>query len=211
MKRTLLLLFLCASFYGHAQEVNRIAKAYYRSNPFITPFSSFLEHLVNDPTLENKKIHKRTDSTLFFFEGDYRTHRPFGIPDSYRTHVVLTEIEVEASDSGRSVVRTVYVYQLVGYSAAGDKGMKEVKKVFDRFTRKSEDDFAHKDYKELTRDGKQVGEINNFQLYPYLNFDHVTIAWANGQNGDNLFALTIRFIVSDNWGRVPYLPGLLSD
>lgn len=208
MKRILLLLFLCASFYSHAQEVNRIAKAYYRSDPFITPFSSFLEHLVNDPTLENKKMHKRTDTTLFFFEGDYRTHRPFGIPNSNRTHVVLTEREEAAIDSGRAVVRVVFVYQLVGYSPAGENGMKEVKKLFERFTKKSGNRFANKTYKELTRDGKQVGEINNFQLYPYLDFDHVTTAWANSENGDNVFAITIRFVVSNNWGIVPYMPGL---
>lgn len=209
MKKTILLLFLCASFYAHAQEVERITKAYYRSNPFITPFSSFLEHLVNDPTLENKKTYKRTDSTLFFFEGDYRTHRPFGITGSNRTHVVLTETEEQALDSGKSVVRVVFIYQLVGYSSAGENGMKEVKKIFERFSKKNDDRFANKTYKELNRDGKQVGEVRNFQLYPYLDFDHVTAAWANAENGENIFAITIRFVVSNNWASAPYLPGLI--
>ncbi|HEX2627614.1 MAG TPA: hypothetical protein VHM26_01335 [Chitinophagaceae bacterium] len=209
MKRTILLLFLSASFYGHAQEVERIIKTYCRSNPFITPFSSFLEHLVNDPTLENKKTHKRTDSTFFFFEGDYKTHRPFGITGSTRTHVVLSETQEQALDSGKAVVRTVFVYQLVGYSPPGENGMKEVKKIFDRFSKKHEERFANKTYKELTRDGKQAGEVRNFQLYPYLDFDHVTAAWANSDKGDNIFAITIRFVVSNNWASVPYMPGLI--
>src|ERR1041384_8325632 len=102
MKRTLLLLFLVVSFYSHAQEVQRIAKTYFRSNPFITPFSDFLNHLVKDPTLQNKNMHKKTDSTLFFFEGDYSTHRPFGLAGSH-THVVLAEKQEEAIDSGRTV------------------------------------------------------------------------------------------------------------
>lgn len=208
MKRTLLLLFLFISFYSHAQEVNRIAKTYYRSNPFITPFSDFLSHLVNDPTLNNKTIHKKTDTSSFFFEGDYSTHKPFGLTNS-RTHVVLAELQQQANDSGRSVIRTIYVYQLIGYSTKDEDGTKEVKKTFERFARKSQNHFANTNYRELTRDGKQIGEINDFQLYPYLPFDHVTTAWANTEKGENLFAITIRFVVANNRAKVPYLPGLI--
>lgn len=203
------------SFYSHSQqlnyrasEINSIAKLYYRSNPFITPFSDFLNHLMKDSTLSNTVTHKRTDSTLFFFEGDYSKHRPFGIPDS-RTHVVLAEREEEAIDSGRSVLRTIFIYQLVSYSPAGEAGTKDVKKAFERFTRSYQNDFANKNYREFTRDSKQVGEITDFQLYPYLSFSHLTAAWANTEKGDNLFTITIRFIVSNNLARIPYLPGLV--
>src|SRR6266404_4803476 len=55
-----------------------IAKDYFRSNPYNTYFSSFLNHLMNDPTLSDKTITKRTDSSFFFFMGNYNNHNPFG-------------------------------------------------------------------------------------------------------------------------------------
>jgi hypothetical protein len=207
MRKLLLLLLLLASSICYSQPINRIAKTFYRSNPFIVSFSDFLTHLINDPTLENKKLMKKTDSTLFFLEGDYKTHRPFVLNDS-RTHVILAEKE-EALDSAGTSYRTVYVYQLIGYAAPGDEGLKEVKKEYERFCRKYKNGFNGGMYtQELMLNEKQTGEICNFKLYQYLSFYPVTVAWAHSKDGTNLYALTMRFIMDDNKATIPFLPTL---
>src|SRR5437762_6030635 len=70
------------------QIVYDIAKSYYRSNPFENEFSKFLNHLMNDPTLADKIIHKKTDSTLFFLKGVYSSHNPFFFKAN-KTEVIL--------------------------------------------------------------------------------------------------------------------------
>lgn len=209
MKRILLLFLLLSSLAGESQPIGRIAKTYYRSNPFITPFNDFVSHLINDPTLVNKKLMKKTDSTLFFMEGDYSTHRPFVLKDG-RTHIILAEKQ-EPVDSLGMAYRTIYVYQIIGYAAAGDEGAKEVKKEFERFCRKYRSGFVNTNTQELMSNDKQLGEICEFQLYRYLPFIPVTAAWAHSQDGTNIFALTIRFVMVDNRAMVPYLPTLIPD
>ncbi|MEI9909831.1 MAG: hypothetical protein WDO71_09270 [Bacteroidota bacterium] len=61
------LLVYCTSF-GQAQvssPVYKIARDYFRSDPFQEEFSSFLIHLLNDPGISGKLIEKRTDTSLF--------------------------------------------------------------------------------------------------------------------------------------------------
>src|SRR5678815_5056358 len=41
----------------------QMVKGYFRSDPYKTEFSWFLDHLLNDPTLTNKTINKKTDSS----------------------------------------------------------------------------------------------------------------------------------------------------
>ena len=64
------------SSYGQ-DPVSKITKTYFRPDPFSKEFSSFVLHLINDPTLTNKIVLKRTDSTLFYLEGRYITFNPF--------------------------------------------------------------------------------------------------------------------------------------
>src|SRR5829696_8649808 len=68
----------------------KISQSYFRSEPYRKDFSKFLQHLLNDPTIINKTIRKKTDSTLFLFKGEYKGHSPYGfVPD--RTEIRLTE------------------------------------------------------------------------------------------------------------------------
>ena len=63
-------IFICIQALSQ-QTIIDVTKAYYRSTPFDKEFSKFLSHLLNDPTLSNKKLQKRTDSSLFYFKDDY--------------------------------------------------------------------------------------------------------------------------------------------
>jgi hypothetical protein len=185
-----------------AQEtIFNIAKTYYRSDPFEKEFSSFLNHLMNDPTLINKTINKKTDSTLFFLEGIYTSHSPFFFKADH-TKIILAEKEEVENDS-LQYVNTTFYYQLIAYASPGEEGVRDVRETFEKFCRHYKKKFDGDNYKELKAEEKQVGEIRDYSL-KYPGFYPLTVAWAtaNGQN-DNIFALTIRFRVFENQAYLP--------
>jgi hypothetical protein len=211
MKRSLLLLMLSYHLAGHSQETFvKISESYFRSTPFHKEFSRFVSHLMNDPTLINKRILKKTDSTLFFLEGDYSSHNPFFFK-SIRTSVILAEKELETGDSLRPA-QTIYIYQLIGYAPSGEDGIKEVKAEYEKFCRRYKKGFSESAYKELKEGDKQSGEMNNFS-FNGLSFYPLTAAWATSKtHQDNLFAITIRFKVFNNTAYLfPQLPRILVD
>jgi|SRR5438477_5838345 len=83
MRRFPLMIALMAGLHGYSQEppdpeqvskddaIFQVARHYLRSNPYNIHFSAFLNHLINDPTLSNKTIQKRSDTSFFFFRGVY--------------------------------------------------------------------------------------------------------------------------------------------
>src|SRR5262245_22315197 len=76
----------------------QVAKNYFRSNPFDREFSQFLSHIMNDPTLTNSIINKRTDTTFFYLRGEYTHHNPFFFK-AKRTSVIVGEKEIVLNDS----------------------------------------------------------------------------------------------------------------
>src|SRR5215813_7432358 len=131
---SVLLFTIAVSCYSQSDEpIFQITKSYFRSNPYKTHFSTFLNHLVSDPTLSNKTLTKRSDTSFFFFKGDYSAHNPFGYKAD-RTEIRLAETEFAMSDS-LSTTDTLLIYQLLGY-AYGSEGPDAVKKEFAKFERK---------------------------------------------------------------------------
>jgi hypothetical protein len=203
MKKYLsILIFVTYSYQSPAQQtLNHIAEIYYRSNPFEKEFSKFLNHLMNDPTLINKIIHKKTDSTLFFLEGIYTSHNPCFFKAS-QTKIILAEREEAESDSSK-YLHTVFVYQLISYASPGDEGIKDVREEFEKFCRHYKKKFEGDHYKELKAEKKLTGEIRDYSL-KYQGFFPLSVAWATSREHDvNIFALTIRFIVFDNQAYLP--------
>src|SRR5260221_14739721 len=100
MKRvSLIFSILFFSNFCPAQDVlMQVAKNYFRSNPFDRAFSQFLSHLMNDPTVTNTTISKRTDTTFFYLRGDYTHHNPFFFK-AKRTAVIVGEKEIVINDS----------------------------------------------------------------------------------------------------------------
>jgi len=183
------------------QAIYDIAKNYYRSNPFENEFSKFLNHLMNDPTLADKIIYKKTDSTLFFLKGVYASHSPFFFKAD-KTEIILAEYE-EADKDSSQFIHTVFVYQLISHAASGEEGIKNVKEEFEKLCRHYKKRFDENNYRELKAGEKQAGEIRNYSSN-YPGFFPLTIAWATSkEHDDNIFALTIRFMVFENRAYLP--------
>ncbi|MBI5372961.1 MAG: hypothetical protein HZA79_13145 [Sphingobacteriales bacterium] len=191
----------------------KIIRQYYRINPFNKEFSSFLQRLMNDPTLSNTTIHRKTDSTLFFLEGNYTTHRPFFFPAG-QVKVILAERELTPDLPARLAAKragqagsaedfnTVFLYQLVGYAPGGKEGEQDVKKEFEKLSRQYQRVFEISSPREL-KSGQQVyGEVRDF-YFTNVFFPILTLAWSTSGEKENLVAITVRFMVYNN---AAYLP-----
>ena len=186
----LAIILLCGK-YSKSQDVMKdIAKTYFRSNPFITEFGFFLDHLLHDPTIINKEMKKRTDTSFFYFKGQYTNHNPFPFI-SLRTEIMLTETTENVPDSIPRL-DTFFVYQILAYTLGGKEGLDDVKKEFNRFDKKFGKKFANAEKNDLTQDEEIVGEARNY-FYQFFFLSPVTAAWGmiKGKN-ENVFALTLR-------------------
>lgn len=201
MKINLLLFILLAAPPVLAQGIYTTTRNYYRQDPFHKPFAQFLNNLVGDPALTEKEIKKKTDSTLFFLQGTYTSHKPFFFPAS-RCKVILAEYQ-EYTDSTETETYNYFVYQLVGYAAPGDEGVRDIKEEFERLSKKVKRGLTEHNRRELKRGPVTTGMVVDYG-YPYLVFDPLTIAWASSnEKKENIIALTVRFILRDN---AAYLP-----
>jgi hypothetical protein len=155
----LLLAFLIICCSTNSQEiVFKITREYFRSDPFRGEFSSFVKHLFNDPSLTNKLTEKRTDTSLFYFQGTYTNYNPFFFKPK-RVEVILTEIEV---DLDSLIKDTLYTYQLLAYNDATKQGTDEIKKEFEKIYKHYKNGFPKSDYKEDPPGGRFSGSVYNF-------------------------------------------------
>ena len=179
----------------------QIAKNYFRSNPYHLRFSTFLSHLLNDPTLINKTVTKRSDSSLFLFKGYYSHHSPFTFK-AERTEIRLEEIEVDLNDF-ISRKDTVMFYQLLGY-AYGAAGMEAVKKEFTKFDRRYGKNFFTQDT-EIKNGDKIVGLGKNY-FTVISTISPLSIAWVRLDDLQNVFTITLRMKVEGNVATLPVPP-----
>jgi hypothetical protein len=144
---------------SYSQEtVFKIAREYFRSDPFRGEFSSFIKHLYNDPSLTDKVIEKRTDSTFFYFQGTYTSYNPFFFKPK-KVQVILTEMEVDLDSLGKD---TIYTYQLLAYNDATKEGTEEIKKEFEKIFKHCKNGFPRNEYNELPPGDRFKGVIYNF-------------------------------------------------
>ncbi|HEY6503322.1 MAG TPA: hypothetical protein VIZ28_05050, partial [Chitinophagaceae bacterium] len=176
-----------------------ISHSYFRSDPFENEFSSFLKQLLSDPALTDKIIEKRTDTSLFFFQGTYNKYNPFFFKPK-KVVVVLTEIPVEL-DSLKT--DTIYSYQLLAYNNDSKEGIEEVKKEFEKIYRRYKGSFKNTSHSEnLSGNGLPSVTYNFFD--PYYAVAPFAISWA-GPNADKeiCLILTIRMNTKDNKATLP--------
>ena len=206
MKKILsILCILLANHFSSAQEVlMQVAKNYFRSNPFDREFSQFLSHIMNDPTLTNSTIKKRTDTTFFYLRGDYTHHNPFFFK-AKRTSVVVGEKEIVLNES-LGLLDTIITYQVAGYTTGGKEGEQDVKDEFERFDKKYLKKFIKNDYTELKVGNNVNGAIRNYYVrYSYLA--PLSVAWQKiTASNENVFVITLRFKVSENLATLPVTP-----
>ena len=204
-KLSLLFSILLTSYFCSAQDIlMQVAKNYFRSNPFDREFRQFLNHVMNDPTLANSTVLKRTDSTFFYLRGDYTHHNPFFFK-AQRTSVIVGEKELVLNDS-LQLYDTIITYQVAGYTKGGNEGEKDVKEEFERFDRKYVKKFVKNDFTELKVGNNVSGAIRNY-FVGYSFLAPLSVAWQKiTANNENVFVITLRFKVSGNVAVLPVTP-----
>jgi hypothetical protein len=201
MKIKLFLLLLLTWQTIFPQSVYKATEEYFRHNPFKTEFDQFLNKLISDPVLLEKDIRKKTDSTLFYLQGEYKSFLPFFFPATH-CKIILSE-QQEYTDSSQMEVYTYFVYQLIGYATPGKEGLNDIKEEFEKLNRRFRKGLNVIEQKELKRENEQSGIIVNY-TYKDMIFYPLTIAWATTPgNKENIIALTIRFFMLDNKAYLP--------
>jgi hypothetical protein len=201
MRRVYVLLsFVLLYIASFSQEtISKIARSYFRSDPFEGEFSSFIAHLLNDPAINNKILEKRTDTSLFYFQGTYNTFNPFFFKPK-RVQVLLTELPVDLDSLQRD---TIYNYQLLAYDNDTKEGVRELKKEFDKILRRYKGSFHNNQYTENPPDGKSNGATYNFfdALHGVAPF---AISWFGpDENKEMCLVVTIRLDTRDNRAILP--------
>jgi hypothetical protein len=207
MRLFLTLIILYTSLGAKAQHsLASVSRDYYRSDPFKAGFSNFVQHLLNDPTLANKRIIKKSDSTLFYLEADYKFHNPFFFK-AVRTRIILAEREDVIVIDSLSYINRVFHYQVIGYTSDGNEGMEDAREEFERFSRRYKKGFTGQQLQELGSMAAPLGAIRDF-TYPHLGFFPLTVAWVTTKDHkENFFAITIRFQVENDRAYLPLMGG----
>jgi hypothetical protein len=190
--------FFCFATYSQ-QIVAKIAKNYFRTDPFSGEFSSFMTRLLNDPGLTDKILEKRTDSSLFYFQGTYTSFNPFFFKPK-KVHVVLTELSVDLDSLQRD---TIYNYQLFAYNDDTKEGVQELKKEFDKIFKRYKGSFQSSQYTESPAESQSAGVTYNFfdALHGVSPF---AISWlALTQKKEICLVLTIRMDTYNNRAILP--------
>lgn len=196
MRKILLSLFLISSYVAPsiAQDGPFLfSKSYFRSNPFAGTFSNFLEHLLNDPSLQEKEIQKRTDTSLYYFSGIYKNHNPFFFKPR-KIQILLQEEPLHYG--GPLASDTIFVYQLLAYADSMEKGEQEVKREFEKIHRFFNKRFYNSNYQDLKTGDTITGGLHNY-FVAYSALAPATTLWTKI---DNEFVLNIilRFKASEN-------------
>lgn len=172
--------------------ISKIIKDYFRSDPYQHGFGWFLQRLMNDPILVNKIVNKRTDTSFFFFQGDYKNYSPFSFLAN-RTEIILAEKEFVVNDS-LSLKDTLFVYQLLGYNANGESGLKAVKSEFSKFNRHFGKHFLTQSSE--VKNGTEVTAVVQDYFIQGIEGSPLTIAWIKLDESQNAFSIAIRLKVN---------------
>lgn len=193
---------ICITGSVYSQEpVGKITHNYFRSDPFSGEFSAFLKHLFNDPTLINTELKKRTDTSLFYFHGTYKSHNPFFFKPK-RVEITLTEASLNLKKDSTKA-DTVYLYELKAFNDDTEEGIKEVKKEFERIHKRYKSDFYKNTLAEDTATQGKLWSIYNF-FSPYHRLSPFGVSWINYPEKKEIsLVITIRM---DNHNNRAVLP-----
>lgn len=199
-----LLFFLFLAFKNPVvaqQGLYQISDDYFRSNPYKSSFSVFLNHLLKDPAINDKQTQLRTDSTLFAFSGIYKTHNPFFYKPE-KTVVILEEIPLRF-DEALPPADTILNYQLIAYSPMSEKAMKDVKREFNKIHRVYNKRFSTSKHIPIEETEDLKRETYNY-FVGHRVLSPLTLTWAHLKK-ENLLVLniTLRIKVIANEADLP--------
>jgi hypothetical protein len=202
-KFTLGLLMFTFSLIAQGQTaIHEFSKAYFRSDPFSSTARFFLQHLLNDPDITEKKTEHRTDSTLFGFEGRYQKYNPFFFRPA-KVEVSLSEVAIATVNP--EVKDTVMFYQLAAYAPATAEGEKDVLREVEKINRKFRKKFFKVTYEKVnsTPQSPVEGAAYNYFM-PLYAVSAATAAWYKLENNEGyMVLLTMRLKVRSNMVDLP--------
>ena len=183
------------------ESLHQMTSLYFRVNPYDREFSQFLNQLINDPAISTKTFNKRTDSTFFYFKGEYKNFSPFFFK-AIRTEIILAETEIVLDDS-TGKTDTIMAYQLLGYTDGSNQGKEDVKQEFIKFKKRIKKKFWSIDPTEFKNGTETTGQIQNFFLPPY-SVSPLTAAWGKlTTSNECIFVITLRMKVKQNIAILP--------
>lgn len=133
---------LCIQQHSWAQiQVPSYVQKYFRVNPYLGKFSSFVQALKTDEDLKVLKETLITDTSAYFFQGKYTTFNPFSIK-SNDVYVLLTELPFDSQPSdSTSKVSTInnslYNYVMVGIFENTPGVLEKIKKEYYKIYRQN--------------------------------------------------------------------------
>ncbi|MET0634590.1 MAG: hypothetical protein ABWZ25_01100 [Chitinophagaceae bacterium] len=200
----LVLLFLWSATIAQQDAMKKFTRAYYRSNPFEMTFGKFVEHVMLDPTLSSRVRSPRTDTSLFIFSATYTSFNPFQFKPA-RVDVALLEQNIQLYE-GRPQGDTIMLYVIIAHGDSTGSGLSEIKKEYDRITRRNKRIFFNAKEESIGEDGVD-GMITNF-FVSYAQLSPVSVEWISGLGSRPLLRLTMRI---RNRGNETVLPMSLYD
>ena len=196
MRKSLLSLFVISFYFSpsFAQEsLFQFSKNYFRSDPFVGHFSSFLNHLLNDPSLFEKELKKRTDTSLFYFLGTYKNHNPFFFKPK-KLQIQLEQVSVNYGDSLAN--DTIFIYQLLAYADDTEKAKQEIKKEFEKIHRVFNKKFYDSNYQDMKSGDGITGGMHNY-FVAYSPLAPASTLWIKTDN-QLVLNITLRFKANEN-------------
>lgn len=174
----------------------KIAKAYFRSQPFSQRFSSFIGSLQKDPWFTVENYERRTDSTFFFLSGSYKNFNPFRYT-AKEVRLIIAEEQFIHADSLQTP-DTIINLQLMGIIDSAASAADIIQKEFNRFHRMYQNDFGKFTYDHASKKGVITAEMHTY-FFPVLAISPVTTAWGQLMEGHQYtFTITIRFKLKEN-------------
>jgi hypothetical protein len=184
--------------------LQELAAPYFKTVPYNKSFSAFLQEVINDPELQDKKVSRRTDTTFFYVSGVYQRYNPF-LYRPTKVKLIIAESEFTYSDTSQYRDTVVY-YQMVVTTDTTEKAKQFVQKEYNRLLRKAGRSFTHQTYGLGQNNSAEEGEITNSFIAPFA-VSPLTFAWGRETTThEYAFSLSFRMKVNENRAGMVTLP-----
>jgi hypothetical protein len=188
------------------ENLYKFSKTYFRSDPLASEFSVFMKHLLNDPTIKDKFVQQKTDSTLYAFYGVYTNYNPFFFTPK-RVEVLLEQQVIEYGDSTKQLKDTIFSYQLMAFTDDNAAGEADIKKEFDKIHRQTNRKFTGSNYNEIKNGDLVKTAIHNY-FVPAITLAPVSLMRGRlNEKKEWVLNISLRFKVRENQAILPILNG----
>lgn len=203
-KVTLLYLLLLIAAAGNTQTViHEFSKSYFRSDPFAGSAREFLLHLTNDPDITDKVLNRRTDTSFFNFQGNYKKFNPFFFKPQ-KLEITLMELAIPSANS-KEIQDTIMIYQLAAYAPLTEAGKKDVVREIEKLNRRYRKQFFKALHEDLNSPvTNEVTGVAHHYFMPFHRMPPVTASWITDEE-EKMYVvlLTMRLVIKGNSVELP--------